>query len=243
MAGRTELRIAGNLAVNAEADAAADGAVYQAIFHLSPGSAERWPLDGREHDIAVGDSRVGIRVEDEAARINPNLATPALLAALFQASGSDPLHARQLADAVGEWIGAPSNPVPQAVVLAEYRNAGRDYGPAGAPLESLDELGRVLGMTPALLAAVRPHLSLFSGAVPDAAHADPVVAAALAAAARGGAANPPIAGAAPRDAETARIVAVARGPGNAIVTRTAIVRIDARLPGGYAVLAWDAAAD
>ena len=32
---------------------------------------------------------------------------------------------------------------PQDTVLAEYRAAGLDYGPPGAPLETLDELGQV----------------------------------------------------------------------------------------------------
>jgi hypothetical protein len=35
-----------------------------------------------------------------------------------------------------------------------------------------------------------------------------------------------------------RITALASGPGNARVTRTAVVRTGATLPQGYAVLAW-----
>jgi hypothetical protein len=44
----------------------------------------------------------------------------------------------------------------------------------------IDELGRVLGMTPAILTAIRPHLTLFGPAQPSAASPDAVVAAALA---------------------------------------------------------------
>src|SRR6266700_789969 len=50
--GRTEIRIAGNLAANAAAQAAADGAIYQSIFNLlDPRQDERWPLDGRRHEV------------------------------------------------------------------------------------------------------------------------------------------------------------------------------------------------
>src|SRR6202158_1822952 len=83
-AGRTELRIARNLAANAAAQAAADGAIHQAIFNLlDPQQDDRWPLDGRTHEFQVANSRVTVRLDDEAARINPNTAPPALVEALL----------------------------------------------------------------------------------------------------------------------------------------------------------------
>jgi general secretion pathway protein K len=62
------------------------------------------------------------------------------------------------------------------VLLAEYQAAGLDYRPPGAPLETLDELGRVLGMTPAILATIRPYLTLYGPPQPNPATADPIVA-------------------------------------------------------------------
>jgi general secretion pathway protein K len=242
--GRTEIRIAGNLVANAQAEAALDGAVFQTIFNLSDASPERrWPLDGTARELAVGDSRVSVRIEDEAARINPNLASPALLEALLGAAGLDRESAQRLVAAIREWIGAPLAVRPKDAVSADYRAAGLDYEPPGAPLETIDELGRVLGMTPAVLAAIRPHLSLFGPPQPDASHADPVVAAILAAGAPGN----PIA-ASPRnpqapDVVTARITADADGPGNARVRHVAVVRVGQMLPGGYAILAWDSGLD
>ena len=45
--GRTEIRIAGNLVANSAAQAAADGAVFEAIFNQSdPQPEQRWPVDG-----------------------------------------------------------------------------------------------------------------------------------------------------------------------------------------------------
>jgi general secretion pathway protein K len=242
--GRTEIRIAGNLVANAQAEAALDGAVFQTIFNLSDANPERrWPLDGTARELAIGDSRVTVRIEDEAARINPNLASPALLEALLRAAGSDRESALRLVAAIREWIGAPMAVRPKDAVSADYRAAGLDYEPPGAPLETIDELGRVLGMTPAVLAAIRPHLSLFGPPQPDAAHADPVVAAILAAVAPGN----PIAASqrnpqAP-DVVTARITADADGPGNARVRHVAVVRVGEMLPGGYAIFAWDSGLD
>jgi general secretion pathway protein K len=241
--GRTEIRIADNLVRNAASAAAADGAIFEAIFNLSdPNPDQRWPVDGTTRPLAVGNARVTVRVEDEAWRINPSSASPTLLEALLRAVGTDPEGARQLAAAIGEWVGsAPSSRSPEALAAA-YRAAGLDYAPPGAPLESLDELGLVLGMTPPVLAAMRPHLTLFGPPEPNPAGADPVVAAALSLLPQAPQAvstrNPTT-----PDLLTVRITAVAIGPGNARVTRAAIVRIGATLPGGYSVLAWGSGFD
>ena len=142
--GRTEIRIASNLVANAVAQAAADGAISAAIFNLSdPQPGQRWPVDGNARELVVGSSRVIVRLEDEAWWINPNVAPPALLEALLRATGSDPESARRLAIAVSEWVGSAPAPRPPNVLLADYRALGLDYGPPGAPLETLDELGRV----------------------------------------------------------------------------------------------------
>ena len=241
--GRTEIRIAENLRADAAAEAADDGAIYSAIFNqLDPNPDERWPLNGRPRELTIGSSRVMVQLEDEAGRINPSTASPALLEALLRTTGSDAESARRLAAAIGDWVGAaPVAPGarPQNAVPADYRAAGLDYGPPGEPFETLDELGRVLGMTPAVLAAIRPHLTLFGPAQPNAQTADPVVAAALAATQQGPQAlvpgNQP-----PPDMLLVRITATAFGPSNARVSKSAIVRVGTMLLGGYVVLAWGA---
>jgi hypothetical protein len=93
-------------------------------------------------------------------------------------------------------------------------------------------------MTPAVLMAIRPHLTLFGAPEPNPATTDPVVAAALALTSRTGQAAVQQGLAAQPDALTVRITALAAGPGNARVTRTAVVRTGATLPQGYTVLAW-----
>jgi general secretion pathway protein K len=235
--GRTEIRIANNLVTNAAALAAADGAIFEAIFNQSdPRPNERWPVDGRAREIVIGHSRVTLRLEDEAWWINPNSASPALLEAMMRAAGSDAESARRLAIAVGEWVGSAPAPRPPNAVLSEYRAAGLDYGPPGAPLETLDELSRVLGMTSATFAAIRPHLTLFGPPQPSPTTIDPFVATALASVATTEpaiSANQP-----PPDVLTSRITAAATGPNSAQVTRSAIVRFGAVLPLGYQVLAW-----
>jgi general secretion pathway protein K len=150
------------------------------VDQADPQPQQRWQVDGSARELVIGNSRVLVRLEDEAAWINPNSASPALLEALLSATGSDPESARRLAIAIGEWVGSAPAPRPPNLVLADYRAAGLDYAPPGAPLETLDELGRVLGMTPATFAAIRPHLTMYGPSQLSAATADPVVAAAIA---------------------------------------------------------------
>lgn len=245
--GRTEIRIAGNLVANSAAQAAADGAIFEAIFNLSnPQPEQRWPVDGTAQAVGIGASRVLVRLEDEASWINPSTASPLLLEALLRATGSDADIARRLATAIAEWVGSAPTPRPPETLLAEYRAAGLDYGPPSGPVETLGELGRVLGMTPAVLSAIRPHLTLYGPPEPNPVTTDPVVAAALALSSPAG---PPVgppgvqANQTPPDALTVRVTALADGPGNARVTRRAVVRIGAATPAGYSVLAWRSALD
>jgi general secretion pathway protein K len=232
--GRTEIRIANNLIANAVAQAAADGAIFDVIFNQSdPRPNERWPVDGRVREVIIGHSRVTLRLGDEAWWINPNSASLSLLEALLRVSGADPESARRLPNAIGEWVRSAPAPRPPNVTLAEYQAAGLDYGPPGGPLETPDELGRVLGMTPALLEAIRPHLTLYGSPQPSTATADPIVAAATSQAEPAASANQP-----PPDVLTIRITATAAGPDSAQVTRSAIVRFGVVLPSGYEVLRW-----
>jgi len=45
-AGHVEAQLATNLRANAIAEAAADGAVFEALFHFMDGSAGHWPAAG-----------------------------------------------------------------------------------------------------------------------------------------------------------------------------------------------------
>jgi len=244
--GRIEARIAGNLSANAAAQAALEGAINAAIFNLSdPNPDERWPADGEAHMLDIGESRVILRIANEAGRINPSLASPALLEGLLLATGSDPDSAHRLALAIGEWTGNGSSSAQLNQIAAEYAAAGLDYTPPLEPLETLDELNRVIGMTPEIVSGLSPHLTLYGPADPDPAAADPVVLKALNLAARGQPAAGPGAPGTPSGNQaqrTLRVAASARGPGVALASVAAIIRFGAG-PRGYAMLAWENGAE
>ena len=168
--GRT--RQAGDLRRNAQLGAEADGGIEEAVFHLLDGSKAHWGADGTVHRVRHRDVVLSLRLASEAGKINPNRASPELLAALLQAVGVDSRRSAAIVANIVAWR------FPGGTLVAlpgGGRGAGRDYLPPGAPFESLAELGLVPGIDPALLASLTPHLSLYRDGDPELAAADPVV--------------------------------------------------------------------
>lgn len=173
-AGRTDVQLAANLRGEAEAEMAADGGVSEGVFHLLD-AGRAWRADGAAHEVRVPGGRVVVRVMDEAGKVNPNTASPELLRALLAGVGADAQTAERVAGAMADWRFPGTLPRAGGAKASQYRAAGLAYGPPGAPFESLEELGAVLGMTPALLAALLPHVSLLNDREPSLREADPVV--------------------------------------------------------------------
>ncbi len=233
-AGRSATALAETARDGAMGRAAADGAIAEAIFHLL-GHGGAWATDGSPHALAIGASAVTVEVQDLATRINPNLASMALLAGLFQAAGLAAQQATALAEAVTAWRSPPASQAEAAARLADYRRAGLAFAPPGKPFADVSELGHVIGMTPALLAAVTPYLSLYQSGDPDLDIAPPMVRQALTIAGQAGAQSGQFEGNFP----VVSIEAEARGPGRSLVRRRAIVSLpgdQARTP--YRILAF-----
>jgi hypothetical protein len=95
----------------------------------------------------------------------------------------------------------------------------------------------VRGMTAEIFAAIRPHLTLFGGREPNAASADPIVAAAQHFANQLSSSGPIFSGIGV-DAQVVRILVSAHGPGKTEAACTVIVRINATTDSGYSILEW-----
>ena len=244
--GRSEIQISTNISTNAAASAAAEGAIYRAIFALmDPQADRRPPTDGRTEEIRIGRSAVALRVFNEDDWINPNLSSGKLLEGLLRAINIPNETAADLADEITQWVGTARTLRSPDELTAEYKGAALDYTPPEAPLESLEELTRVRGMTAAAFAAMRPHLTLFGGRQPNPATVDPVVAAAIRFADQSSStteASGPIFTGVGQDARVFRILAVAQGPGRSKVNDAVIVRITASAARGYSVLSWQSGA-
>lgn len=202
--------------------AAADGAIAAAVFHLLNHDSG-WSAGGSAQVLSVGASAVTVSVRNLATRINPNLASTALLAGLFQAAGLATQQSTTLAQAVTAWRSAAATSTEAAARIADYRRAGLAFAPSGKPFQDISELGHVMGMTPGLLAAITPVLSLYQSGDPDPVVAPPLVREALKRAGQAGAQSGQFDGNFPVFA----IEAEARGPGRTLVRRVAVVSLPA----------------
>ncbi|HUC16839.1 MAG TPA: type II secretion system protein GspK [Acetobacteraceae bacterium] len=234
-AGRSDAELATNLRGSAVAQAAADGAEAIAIFRYLDPSALHWSADGILHRLRIGDAEVAVAMTDEDGRVNPNTASASLLVALLRRIGVDPGTAARLASAMVDWRSSSGvAPSPFAAKMLPYRAAGMTWGPPSGPFRSSAEIALLLGMTPTLLARLRPHISVFTEGDVDAVLADPVVRAALADA--NGGIVPPSLGSSGA-ARTLRITARAIADDGSRFTRTSVVSVNAA-NGTLATLAW-----
>ncbi len=236
-AARTEARIAVNLRSAMGQEWNANGAVYTAAFHLFDRSDKHWDVDGTVHELAVPGGRVAVRITDEANKINLDTASVDLLRALLLGVGADAATASEVAGAIVDWREA-GGPGSSAAKAEQYRAAGRDYTPPEKPFRSIEELGQVLGMTPALLAKLRPHLTLYSSYGPGRTTTDPVARDAIMLLRKQGGVLP-----FERDVsgqQVVQVVATASGGDGVPFTRRAILRIDPSAKDRpCAILVWD----
>lgn len=176
VAARQETRLASNLRVAAELGAAADGGVYQALFHVMDKSAGHWIANGVAHRSAGALGSLDVSVRSDAGKVNINTAQVELLSALLHETGMTQVSADAVAANIVAWRSPAGQAQPTA---AAYRQAQRGYVPPNAPFESVAELGDVLGMTPETLRRLTPFVTVYHSGDTDPAGAAPVVRQAL----------------------------------------------------------------
>jgi len=162
---RGEALAARNALSVAQARAAADGAVERTALELQRprNLPDAWSPDGMSHTWHDGDATIVASAVDESAKIDLNAAGEPLLRGLLQnVGGADAETAQRLVEAIADWKDADDNRRPNGAEAADYRAAGLKYVPANAPFDTVGELQRVLGMTPALFAKIADNLTVHS---------------------------------------------------------------------------------
>src|SRR5690606_4365913 len=162
-------------------EAARAGLEYAVARMLDPDPARRWAADGRAYRLPFDGVQGEVGVRDGTGKVHPHAAPVDLLASLFARAGAQRDEAPRLAGAVADWRDPDALAQPAGGGEdPDYAAAGLAWGAKDAPFESVAELEQVLGMRPALYAALAPHLTVHSGRdAPDADFADPLVRAAL----------------------------------------------------------------
>jgi general secretion pathway protein K len=162
---RGEAQIARNLISTAQAKAQADAGVQRAWFELlkPPTDLQRWQGNGVAHEFALDGAVVRVSIQDESGKIDLNTASDPLLQGLFKSVGLSEEFSLALLDAVVDWRDPDKLKRLHGAEDDDYRAAGKSYVPSNAPFQTVDELQRVLGMTPNLYRKLAPALTVYSG--------------------------------------------------------------------------------
>ena len=238
-AGNGETRLAINLRTAAVAEAAADGAVYEALFHFLDSSSNHWPAAGRPRHLRLAQAQAEVTLADEAAKITLNNSAVPLLHGLLRGIGLGSGQAEVLAERISDWRSPAQFPLKLGAKGPQYKAAGRDWGPPNQPFRSVDELGLVLGITPQILARLRPYVSPYIESSPKGNISNPVIQAAIADATANGAPMQAF-----DEPATLTITAVATSAGGGRFVRRAVVRLNADVAGNpnepqFFILDWD----
>ena len=158
---RIELQLTANLKAAAAAAHAADAGINWAQWSLMQANTAGWLADGSARSLELDGLQIKVALFDEQGKIDLNEAGGELLRGLFLAVELSDEEALALSEAILDWRDEDDERRPQGAEVDEYLAAGLKP-PANRPFEHLDELRRVLGMSPALYARVAPALTLLS---------------------------------------------------------------------------------
>ncbi|WP_296899354.1 general secretion pathway protein GspK [Thiohalocapsa sp.] len=125
-----------------------------------------WIPNGVPRTLVLDGMTFTVTVTNEASRIDLNLATRDVLAALIElAQGEedfDPSARDALADAIVDWRDEDDLIQLNGAEDGEYADVGLPYGAGDGPFTSVEELRQVLGMTRALYQRLAPHLTVWT---------------------------------------------------------------------------------
>lgn len=154
----------GNLVSIAKSRALADAGIHRGLYELFKPStdAEAWKADGTTHLFSLEDAEIQVVMRDESARIDLNAANDALLKGLLLSAGLDEDRANEILDAILDWRDPDDLTRPQGAERDRYEALGLPYIPANAPFQTVDELQRVVGVTPDLYRRLAGALTVFS---------------------------------------------------------------------------------
>jgi general secretion pathway protein K len=161
-----------------QAQALVSAGVELAAYRLQLAGEDARPAQG-SFRVRLNGAEISVSFVSEAARVDLNAAPKELLGGLLSALGANEDEAREGADRIIAWRTKPAEET-AGNEDALYQAAGRSYPPRQAPFAHVDELGLVLGLTPALVERALPFVTVFSGASGvDVLNAAPEVIAAL----------------------------------------------------------------
>ncbi|MGI4879046.1 MAG: general secretion pathway protein GspK [Janthinobacterium lividum] len=159
-ASRGMLTGAGAGIAHARLVAAADAGTAIALHELALADrARRWNIDGTPHALRFDGVALAVRIEDERGKIPLDQLTDDQARAMFATLGLAGADLDVATDSFLDWLDPDDDARANGAEAAWYAPLGRR--PRNGPLRSLDELGLIRGITPAMVERLRPVSTVY----------------------------------------------------------------------------------
>lgn len=149
---RTDLSAARHQLAEAQARHRAQAGLLHGTLLLLTGED---PVLVGETTVPFDGDDVVVRFTDECGKVDLNTGWGVLVRRVV-----DDQDQRSVAAAILDWRDPDSTTTPGGAETAQYRAAGRTHGARNGPLDSVAELQQVLGVDAAVMARVRPHVTV-----------------------------------------------------------------------------------
>lgn len=141
---------------------AAEAGIEAATYRLRLANDQvRWHVDGHAHTLHVGGADVSVLISAEQGKINLNLATPERIEDLLRTAGVDEERIPAAKKAIVGWGDSGDTQGTSMLMRGGF--------------SSLEELRRVPGLAPDIVARIEPALTLWTNQEPNLAYASPLV--------------------------------------------------------------------
>jgi hypothetical protein len=137
------------------------GGAYEALARLGQSasmglelgkkSAEDWLPDGEPRVVRYKTGQATVVIEKENEKVNINKVNQTQLQAVLLKAGLEEDAAAALSDMIADFIDPDEFPRLKGAELDHYKRMALPYGPFDGPLQSLDQLLLIPGITPQLL--------------------------------------------------------------------------------------------
>lgn len=164
MSVRRDSEVVSAIAEGVQLNYTADAGVQYALYAIRDNNEEtKWEADGRPYQVTIDGVQVTVRVLSESGKLDINKSSDEMLTEFFTNTGLDEEAAARLARDVKYWRSTQQSvDIVDVYNDDDYEADGRQI-PAHRPFVSIDEIGQVMGMTPALFTQIKPMITVYGG--------------------------------------------------------------------------------
>lgn len=108
-------------------------------------------------DFPVGDGTVSLKITEQESKININTADGELLRNVLTVMGVDAGAISEVSDSILDWIDPDDSPRPAGAESDYYQGLATPYNAKNGPIDDLQELQFIKGITPAMFTGHNPE--------------------------------------------------------------------------------------